>query len=136
MNVIISVEIPMKLLLDLMVAARDARAMAGWGTIMLSELPPDFDPNHLPWMEGEEKWNASHDYFAPLVEGGAWFISDHGTEDQIATYRLDLRKIKNGLQLMSLQFPELFGELLAEKGDSRHANVLINLALFDDDRYC
>lgn len=70
-------------------------------------------------------------YEYPLNPGGALIISSQ-EEPEKGNFRLDLKSIKKGLQIMAKKYPNHYKDILADNTDATTGDVLLQLALFGE----
>ncbi len=149
--VTITIEVPMKRVLDLVISALDSASIRYWlrrhgddkdpddeeeendGCHYVTSLPDGFDPNALVWLDEPWPAYARHDYFAPLVEGGAMtlFIEDD-RDDGKDKVVLDLDALKRGIAEMAKREPRHFADFMNENDDAVTADVFMQCCAFGE----
>jgi hypothetical protein len=68
----------------------------------------------------------------PFVKGGWLELIE---QDDEKTHRLDIKKIKSGMQVFATKFPRHFGDFMDENDDAETGDVFLQCCIFGDTIY-
>lgn len=127
MNIEVKQSIPLGRVSDLLTSALEGGSNY-WYTIEKAQKPKtwsysSFEPKGKP---------SPYTVDIPLNKGGVLFISDMEGDDEKKLYRLDLKAIKRGLQVMASNEPKHWGDFMSENDDAITGDVFLQCCLFGE----
>lgn len=138
MNFIIETktELTEKDIASILVSAFEAGGIKDWATVEEIVLPKKvvLDSKHIGWvMVGSEGWPSY--IAAPLLDEGYVQIADN--EDDDKNFIVNRQAIARGLHLMANgEHRHHFNDILDENHDINTADILIQLSVFGEVKYC
>lgn len=136
MNIIIKQKVSFERIASVLCGAVDPgyEAIRLWGEVRSKKDPVawtfDERPVYATLEEAKKNKNVHYRHYYPLNEGGSLTIRDN--EDGGKQYKLDMKAVKRGLELMAQRYPKYFTEILSGNDDGNTSDALVQLALFGD----
>jgi len=129
MDITIKQTVSLERVADVLCSAVDAghEAIGYWGEVRTKKEPTAWTYRPKDAEAGDGK---VYRHYYPLNEGGALVIRDNEADG--AQYTLNLKAVKRGLELMAKEYPTNFADIIEENDDNETADILVQLALFDE----